>query len=210
MGIHRRSPMEITARAGWWFCLLVFLCTTITVEMTDTTVELLDDAFSVDKLDHVMELSPNDQKQVDRTVREALAKMDAPHLKVYPASGIGNMEVNFQSTKMSVLASQTNICPHPDKGPDGFRPKPAPYKLKVWDRLSSAPTMNQRDLQHHTLKRNGRADGHTRAVFSAKQRPYATKEPSKFRRAKSAVSRLYGPPTKKPSRQKVNSCTGWD
>ena len=146
---------------------------------------------------------------------------------MYPASGIGNMEVNFQSTKMSVLASQTNICPHPDKGPDGFRPKPAPYKLKVWDRLSvrahcfsaavlltlplqSAPTMNQRDLQHHTLKRNGRADGHTRAVFSAKQRPYATKEPSKFRRAKSAVSRLYGPPTKKPSRQKVNSCTGWD
>merc|ERR1711957_451884 len=81
MGIHRRSPMEITARAGWWFCLLVFLCTTTTVEMTDTTVELLDDAFSVDKLDHVMELSPNDQKQVDRTVREALAKMDAPHQK---------------------------------------------------------------------------------------------------------------------------------
>merc|ERR1712166_1254631 len=81
MGIHRRSPMEITARAGWWFCLLVFLCTTTTVEMTDTTVELLDDAFSVDKLDHVMELSPNDQRQVDRTVREALAKMDAPHQK---------------------------------------------------------------------------------------------------------------------------------
>ena len=52
--------MEITARAGWWFCLLVFLCTTTTVEMTDTTVELLDDAFSVDKLDHVMEVAtPN-------------------------------------------------------------------------------------------------------------------------------------------------------
>merc|ERR1711865_244418 len=81
MGIHRRSPMEITARAGWWFCLLVFLCTTTTVEMTDTTVELLDDAFSVDRMGHVMELSPNDQKQVDRTVREALAKMDAPHQK---------------------------------------------------------------------------------------------------------------------------------